>query len=62
MTTMANERWQYQVVDMKAGIWTMTLKAEQIQEQLTKLGQLGWELVQVLQVSTTVRLFLKRRA
>lgn len=59
---MANERWQYQVVDMKAGTWSMTLKAEQVQDQLNKLGQIGWELVQVTQVSTTLRLFLKRPA
>lgn len=57
---MANERWQYQVVDLKAGTWSMIMKAEQVQEQLNKLGQIGWELVQVTQVSTTLRLFLKR--
>ncbi len=59
---MANDRWQYQVVDMKAGTWSMSLRPEQVQDQLNKLGQIGWELVQVTQISTTVRLFLKRQA
>jgi hypothetical protein len=33
---------------------------ERWQDQLNKLGQVGWELVQVGAIGTTLRLFMKR--
>lgn len=57
-----NDRWQYQVVDVKTGAWTLSIKSEALQDQLNKLGQTGWELVTVRQVSTNLQLILKRRA
>ncbi len=56
---MANERWQYQVVEMKPK-W-LGVPAEAVQSELNKLGQIGWELVNVMQVNSTLRLFLKRQ-
>ena len=57
---MANERWQYHVVDLKGSAWTMKVDAEALQSELNKLGQLGWELVETRQVTGTLQLILKR--
>lgn len=56
---MSNERWQYQVAEVKSGLFGV--KAADAQEQLNKLGMQGWELVAVRHVSTSLQLFLKRR-
>lgn len=56
---MAHERWQYQVLEMKPQLFS--IKTADMQDQLNKAGQQGWELVAVRQVSTTMHLFLKRR-
>jgi hypothetical protein len=56
-------RWSYQVVEIKAQLFgtTMTVRA---QEELNRLGQLGWELVSSVQSSAadSIRLFLKKPA
>ena len=44
---MANERWTYQVVEVKPGF--LGFKRGAVQERLNQLGALGWELVAVLQ-------------
>jgi hypothetical protein len=40
---MANERWSYQVVEVKPGFLGSNRNA--IQDRLNQLGLLGWELV-----------------
>jgi hypothetical protein len=40
---MANDRWTYQVVEVKPGF--LGSNREAIQERLNQLGLLGWELV-----------------
>ena len=57
---MANERWQYNVVDVKGSVWTMKIDAESLKNELNKLGQVGWELMWMKQVSGAVQLVLKR--
>lgn len=57
-----SDRWQYNVFEMTASAWSFGVKPEQIQEQLNKLGQVGWELVSARHVSTKLLLIMKRRA
>jgi hypothetical protein len=56
-------RWTYQVVEIKAQLFgtAMTVRA---QDELNRLGQLGWELVSSVQSSAadSIRLFLKKPA
>jgi hypothetical protein len=40
---MANERWAYQVIELKPGF--MGLKSADMQAELNRLGAQGWELV-----------------
>lgn len=42
-----SQRWQYQVVQVKLGMMG-GLKHDALQELLTRQGQLGWELVQIV--------------
>lgn len=42
-----SQRWQYQVVEVKIGMMG-ALKQDAMQEMLTRQGQLGWELVQIV--------------
>ena len=54
-----NERFAYQVLDLKAGFFG--LKPQRMQEELNRLGAQGWELVTSAQASGfRVRLILKR--
>jgi hypothetical protein len=56
---MVHERYAYQVVDVKGGVWG--LKPQKLQEELNRLGAAGWELVSTMQThGLAVRLFLKR--
>ena len=57
---MANERWSYQVVEVKPRMFTTSV--ELIQAELNRLGPLGWELVAVTQPNyvNPVRLYLKK--
>jgi L-amino acid N-acyltransferase YncA len=54
-------RWDHRVVEIK---WRMLGKSltERAQEELSRQGQQGWELVSVVQSAPTdtLRLFLKR--
>ncbi|MCB1560435.1 MAG: DUF4177 domain-containing protein [Xanthomonadales bacterium] len=58
---MANDRWSYQVVEIKPGFWG-NHKNEPIQERLNQLGMQGWELVNAVQSGPLrpIRLFLKK--
>lgn len=57
---MANDRWSYQVVDVKPGFLGSTRDAAQ--ERLQQLGLQGWELVSAIQSQrfAPVQLYLKR--
>ena len=56
----ANERWSYQVVEVK-GFFGFSQSL--VQEKLTQLGLQGWELVSVTQTQPfrPVHLYLKKR-
>ena len=58
---MANERWSYQVVEVKPGF--LGSAREATQERLNQLGLQGWELVAAVQSHQfrPVQLYLKRR-
>ena len=57
---MANDRWTYQVVQVKPSFLGSTQDAAQ--ERLNQLGLLGWELVAAVQVHRflPVQLYLKK--
>jgi len=56
----ANDRWSYQVVEVKG---FFGFSQSQVQEKLTQLGLQGWELVSVVQAHPfrPVQLYLKKR-
>ena len=58
---MASERFNYQVVEVKGGLFG--LKTSHLQDELNRLGQQGWELVSTAPAHSgmSVRLFLKKR-
>ena len=57
---MANDRWSYQVVEVKPGFLGSTRDA--VQERLQQLGLQGWELVSATQPQrfAPVQLYLKK--
>ena len=57
---MANERWTYQVVEVKPRLFG--INNEQIQAELNRVGAQGWELVAVTNASQMhpVKLYLKK--
>jgi len=57
---MANERWTYQVIDIKLRLFGNT--TELVQAELNRVGLQGWELVSVTQPNNVqpIRLFLKK--
>ena len=55
---MTGRRWTYKVVDIKGTF--NTPKADVVQDALNQLGLQGWELVSALQVSMSIRLYLKK--
>lgn len=57
---MANDRWSYQIVEIKPRLFVNPV--EQIQAELNRLGAQGWELVSVTQPNhvNPIRLFLKK--
>jgi len=57
---MADERWSYQVVEIKPSFLGSTRDAAQ--ERLTQLGLQGWELVAAIQTHRfrPVQLYLKK--
>ena len=56
---MVNERWSYQVVEVKSFFGA---SRDAVQEKLTQLGLQGWELVSVIQTHALkpVQLYLKK--
>lgn len=56
-------RWNYHVVEVKLQMFGPSV-TERAQEELNRLGLLGWELVSSVQASATdsIRLFLKKPA
>ena len=56
-------RWNYQVVEIKMHMFGASM-TERAQEELNRVGQLGWELVSSVQSSSadSIRLFLKKPA
>ena len=56
-------RWNYQVTEIKVQLFGKSL-TERAQEELTRLGQQGWELVSASQseAADSIRLFLKKPA
>jgi hypothetical protein len=58
---MTNDRWSYQVVEVKAGFMGNGAR-EAAQERLNQLGQQGWELVAAVQGQRfqPVQLYLKK--
>ena len=57
---MASDRWSYQVVEVKG---FFGFNKALVQEELTRLGLQGWELVSVVQAHPfrPVQLYLKKR-
>ena len=57
---MANDRWSYQVVEVKPSFLGSTREAAQ--ERLQQLGQQGWDLVSAIQSQrfAPVQLYLKK--
>ena len=51
-------RWNYKVVEVKPS-W-LSVNPKQVEEALTPLGAMGWELVSVTHVATSTYLFLKK--
>lgn len=54
-------RWSYQTIEVKTTMMG-TLKAEDIQSELTRQGQLGWELVNVIIPMRPAMLVFKKEA
>jgi uncharacterized protein DUF4177 len=56
-------RWHYHVAEIKLQLFGRSM-TERVQEELTRLGQQGWELVSSVQSEATdsIRLFLKKPA
>ncbi|UHQ18294.1 DUF4177 domain-containing protein [Lysobacter sp. KIS68-7] len=56
---MVNDRWSYQVVELKG---FMGVSRDVVQEKLTQLGLQGWELVSVVMTHPLrpVQLYLKK--
>ncbi|WDS36283.1 DUF4177 domain-containing protein [Pseudoxanthomonas sp.] len=52
-----DRRWSYQTVEVKPSLMG-GLKTELIQEELTKHGNLGWELVNVIVPAPTLSVML----
>ncbi|WP_329845417.1 DUF4177 domain-containing protein [Stenotrophomonas sepilia] len=42
-----NKRWSYQTIEVKTSMMGL-LMAEDIQSELSRQGQLGWELVNII--------------
>ena len=58
-----SSRWSYQVVEVKVQMFGKSV-TERAQEELSRLGQQGWELVSAAQseAADSLRLFLKKPA
>lgn len=58
-----SSRWNYQVVEVKLQMFGKSM-TERAQEELSRLGQQGWELVNAAQseAADSIRMFLKKPA
>ncbi len=57
------QRWQYQIVDIPPKMFeNQAANAQRVQEELNRQGQLGWELVSLLMLTSLapVRATFKR--
>lgn len=57
---MHGERWDYKVIDIKAGFLFKELEAANLTETLNREGMQGWELVNVVSIAGTMKAFFKR--
>lgn len=55
-----SKRWNYKVVEVKP-TW-LGLKPKQLEDALSQLGAMGWELVSVTQTGMAAFLYLKKEA
>ncbi len=47
------QRWQYQIIDLPVKMFEgQAANAQRIQDELNRQGQLGWELVSLLMLTT----------
>ena len=42
---MNDSRWNYKVIELKGSFFRATVSAQQMEEELNRLGLQGWELV-----------------
>lgn len=57
-----SKRWSYQTIEIKSGFLHSTLSAAAVQEELTRQGNQGWELVNIIvgnPLSTALLVFKK---
>jgi hypothetical protein len=58
---MHANRWEYKVEDLKVGFMFNALKPEHMTEVLNHSGMQGWELINVVTIGGTTKLFFKRQ-
>ncbi|HYM85371.1 MAG TPA: DUF4177 domain-containing protein [Pseudoxanthomonas sp.] len=58
-----SSRWNYQVVEVKVQMFGKSV-GERAQEELTRMGMQGWELVSTVQTNAadSLRMFFKKPA
>jgi Domain of unknown function (DUF4177) len=58
-----SSRWSYQAIEIKVQLFGKPM-TERAQEELSRLGQQGWELVNAThaEAADSIRLFLKKPA
>jgi hypothetical protein len=60
-----SKRWTYQVLELKpkgaAGIFSFGVNAAQLQEELVRQGQQGWELVNTTTLGTGTKVAIFKR-
>ncbi len=58
---MSSKRWSYQTIEVKTSLWG-GFKTDAIQTELTRMGNQGWELVNIIapSVAAPVLLVFKR--
>jgi hypothetical protein len=58
---MHDKRWQYKVFTFKVNVFKGAGKTDtRIEEQLTRLGLEGWELINAMPYGQYIRFFMKR--
>lgn len=58
-----SKRWSYQTIEIKTGLLNNRPSIDEIQQELTRHGNLGWELVNIvaLPMSPTLLVFKKEQ-